>query len=334
MSDRLGHCRVWPPIIAITTVVVFVAASLAVEAQNAAKVYRIGVLHLTPDLARMEAFRDGLSKLGYVEGQDIAILDRLAEGKVHRLPELAAELVRLKVDVIVTGGATTTYAAQQATRTIPIVMAADDNPVEDGFIVSLGRPGTNITGLTTLSRELNGKRLALLKEAIPRLARVAVLSNPANRSSGPGLSATKAAAQSMGLQLEPIEVREPEDFESAFSAIARARAQALVLAHQDPIFHVHAQRIAGLALKGRLPAVFYVKDFAEHGGLMSYAPSYPDLFRRAAIYVDKILKGARPGELPIEQPTKFELVVNLKTAKALGLTIPQSLLVRADQTFN
>jgi putative tryptophan/tyrosine transport system substrate-binding protein len=189
----------------------------------------------------MEAFRDGLGKLGYIEGQNIAVLDRLAEGKVDRLPELAVERVRLKVDVIVTGGTITTYAAKRATSTIPIDMA------------------------------------------------VAVLSNPANRSSGPGLSTTKAAAQSMGLQLVPIEVRGPGEFESAFSAIARARAQALVLEHQDPIFHVHAQRVASLALKSRLPAVFYLKDFAEYGGLMSYAPSYTDLFRRAAVYVDKIL---------------------------------------------
>jgi putative ABC transport system substrate-binding protein len=334
MSYRFGNWRVWSAIIATTIAVLFVGGKVAGEAQQAGKVYRIGVLHLTPDLLRMEAFRDGLSKLGYIEGQDIAILDRLAEGKVHRLPELAAELVRLKVDVIVTGGATTTYAAKQATSTIPIVMAADDSPVEDGFVVSLRRPGTNITGLTTLSRELNGKRLALLKEAIPRIARVAVLSNPANRSSGPGLSTTKAAAQSMGLQLVPIEVRGPDEFESAFSAIAKARAQALILGHQDPIFHVHAQRIAGLALKRRLPAVFYLKDFAEHGGLISYAPSYTDMFRRAAVYVDKILKGARPGELPIEQPTKFELVINLKTAKALGLTIPQSVLLRADRAID
>src|SRR4030095_4475493 len=180
--------------------------------------------------------------------------------------ELAAGLGRLKVDVIVTGGATTTYAAKQATSTIPIVMAADDNPVEDGFIVSLGRPGTNITGLTTLSRELNGKRLALLKEAVPRISRVAVLSNPANRSSGSGLNITKAAAQSMGLQLDQIEVRGPDEFGGAFSVIGKARAQALVLGHQAPIFHVHAQQIAGLALKSRLPAVFYLKDFAEHGG--------------------------------------------------------------------
>jgi putative ABC transport system substrate-binding protein len=309
------------------------AAPLAAEAQQARKVYRIGVLHLTPDLSRMQAFRDGLSKLGYSEGQDIAILDRLAEGKVDRLPELAAELVRLKVDVMVTGGTTTTYAAKQATSTIPIVMAADDSPVEDGFIVSLGRPGTNITGLITLSRELNGKRLALLREAIPKIAQVAVLSNPANRSSGPGLSTTKAAAQSIGLHLVPIEVRGPDEFEGAFSAIAKARAQALVLGHQDPIFHVHAQRVASLALKSRLPAVFYLKDFAEYGGLMSYAPSYPDLFRRAAVYVDKILKGAKPADLPVEQPAKFELLINLKTAKALGLTIPPSLLLRADQVI-
>jgi len=282
----------------------------------------------------MEAFRNGLNELGYIEGQHIAILDRLAEGKVDRLRELADELVRLKVDVIVTGGATTTFAAKQATSSIPIVMAADDSPVEDGFIASLGRPGGNVTGLSTLARELNGKRLALLKEAVPKISRVAVLSNPANRSSGPGLSRTRDAAQSLGLHLERIEVRGPDEFESAFSAMAKARVQGLVLAHQDPIFHVHAQHLVSLALKNRLPGVFYVKDFAEHGGLISYAPNYPDLFRRAAAYVDKILKGVRPGDLPVEQPQKFELIVNVKTARALGLIIPPSLLVEADHVIH
>jgi putative ABC transport system substrate-binding protein len=303
---------------------------LGAEAQQGGKFYRIGVLHLTPDLSRMEAFRHGLSELGYIEGQHVAILDRLAEGKVDRLHELVAELVRLKVDVIVTGGATTTHAAKQATGSIPIVMAADDNPVEDGFIASLGRPGKNITGLTTLARELNGKRLALLKETVPRIARVAVLSNPTNLSSGPGLSRTREAAHSLGLQLETFEVRGPEEFDSTFSAMAKARAQGLVLAHQDALFHVHAQQLASLALKSRLPTVFYVKDFAEQDGLISYAPDYPDLFRRAAVYVDKILKGVRPGDLPVEQPQKFELIVNAKSAHALGLTIPSSLLTRAD----
>jgi putative tryptophan/tyrosine transport system substrate-binding protein len=315
-----------------STAVIF-AAPLRAVAQQAGKFYRIGVLHLTPDLSRMEAFRTGLSELGYIEGQHIAILDRLAEGKAHRLGDLATELVRLKVDVIVTGGATTTYAAKQATGSIPIVMAADDAPVEDGFIVSLGRPGGNITGLTTLARELNGKRLALLKEAVPRISRVAALAKPTNRSSLPGMNRTRDAARSMGLQLEAIEVRGPDEFESAFSAMTKMRVQGLVLAHQDPIFHVHAQRLAGLALKSRLPAVFYLRDFAEQGGLISYAPSYTDLFRRAAVYVDKILKGAKPGDLPVEQPQKFELIVNAKTGRALGLTIPTSLRLRADRVI-
>ena len=306
---------------------------LAVGAQQTGKVYRIGVLHLTPDLSRMEAFRNGLTELGYIEGQHVAILDRLAEGKVHRLPELAAELVRLKVDVILTGGATTTYAAKQATSSIPIVMAADDDPVEDKFIVSLGRPGGNITGLTTLGRELNGKRLALLKEVVPKISRVAVLANPANRSSGPGMNRTRDAARTMGVQIEGIEVRGPDEFESAFSAVAKSRVQGLVLAHQDPIFHVHAQRLVSLVLKNRLPAVFYVKDFAEQGGLISYAPNYLDLFRRAAGYVDRILKGVKPGDLPVEQPQTFELIVNAKTAHILGLTIPPPLLTRADQVI-
>jgi putative ABC transport system substrate-binding protein len=306
------------------------ATPFAARAQQAGTVHRVGILHLTPDPLRLEAFREGLGALGYVEGQNIAILDRLAHGNVSRLRDLAGDLVRLRVNVIVTGGATTTGAAKQTTSTIPIVMAADDNPVEDGFVASLGRPGGNITGLSTLSRELNGKRLELLKEAVPKVSRVAVIVNPTSRASAPGLKATKAAAQALGLQLEVIEIRGLEDLDDAFSRIGKARVQALVLGHQDPTFHVHAQRIASLALKSRLPAVFYVKDFAEQGGLMSYAPSYPDLFRRAAAYVDKILKGARPGDLPVEQPTKFDLVVNLKTAKALALTIPPSVLQRAD----
>jgi len=310
------------------------AAPLVADAQQPARVYRVGVLHLTPDPLLMEAFRNGLRELGYIEGQHIAILDRLAgEGKVDRLRELADELVRLKVDVIVTGGALTTYAAKQATSSIPIVMAADDNPVEDGFIVSLSRPGGNITGLTTLARELNGKRLALLKETVPGISRVAVLSNPANHSSGPGLTRIRDAARSEDLQLAVINVRGPEEFESAFVAIAKAHVQGLILAHQDPIFHVHAERLVSLALKNRLPGVFYLKEFADQGGLMSYAPNYLELFRRAAVYVDKILKGAKPDDLPVEQPTAFELVINLRTAKALGITIPQSLLMRADEVI-
>jgi ABC-type uncharacterized transport system substrate-binding protein len=304
-------------------------APLAGEAQEAGKLHRIGVLRISPDLSWMEALRKGLSDLGYVEGQQIAILDRLAEEKSHRLGELAAELVRLKVDVIVTAGPISTRAARQATSIIPIIMAADDNPVEDGFVASLGRPGGNITGLTILSPELSEKRLGLLKETLPKISRVAVLSNPDNRSHGPAVSATKSAALSMGLQLEAVAVRGPDEFESAFSAMSKSRTQALILGHRDPIFHVHARRITSLALKSRLPAVFYLKDFTEHGGLMSYAPSYTDLFRRAAVYIDKILKGAKP----VEQPTKFELVINLKTAKALGLTIPQSILVRADEVI-
>ena len=329
-------CRGWNH--AITGRRAFLAAvggalciSRLAAAQPANKLHRLGFLHLTPDPARMEAFRSGLGELGYVEGQHLAILDRLAEGHVHRLRELAAELVRLNVDVIVTGGSITTHAAKQATTAIPIVMAADDSPIEDGFVASLGRPGGNITGLITLSRQLNGKRLALLKEATPRVTRVLVLLNPANRAAGPAMRATEAAAKTMGLHLEAIEVRGPDEFEGAFAAAGKARTQALILGHQDPIFHNHARQLVSLATRNRLPAVFYLKDFAEHGGLMAYAPSYPDLFRRAATYVDKILKGAKPGDLPVEQPTKFELVINLKTARSLGVTVPPALLQRADK---
>jgi putative ABC transport system substrate-binding protein len=303
------------------------------EAQEATKVRWIGVLRITPDLAWMEALRGGLRDLGYVEGQQIGIIDRLAEERSHRLPDLAAELVRLKVDVIVTAGPVSTRAAKQATSTIPIVMAADHNPVEDGFVASLGRPGGNITGLTILSPELSGKRLTLLKEALPNVSRVGVLSNPANRSHGPALKMAEGAAHSLGLQLQPVAVEGPDGFESAFAVLSKSRAQALILGHPDPIFHVHARQIARLAMKGRLPGIFYLKDFVEAGGLMSYAPSYTDSFKRAAVYVDKILKGAKPADLPIEQPTTFELAINLKTAKALGLTVPQSVLLRADQVI-
>jgi len=308
-----------------------VVGPLLAETQEVGKVRWIGVLRITPDLTWMEALRGGLRDLGYVEGQQIGIIDRLAEEKSHRLPDLAAELVRLKVDVIVTAGPVSTRAAKQATSTIPIVMAADHSPVEDGFVASLGRPGGNVTGLTILSPELSGKRLALLKEAIPKLSRVAVLSNPGNRSQGSAMKATETTAESLGLQLQMIAVRGPDDFDAAFSAIDKSRAQGLILGHPDAIFHVHAREIARLALKHRLPAIFYLKDFVEAGGLMSYAPSYTDSFRRAAAYVDKILKGAKPGDLPIEQPAKFELVINHRTMRTLGLTIPQSLLLRADQ---
>jgi putative ABC transport system substrate-binding protein len=212
-------------------------------------------------------------------------------------------------------------------------MAADHNPVEDGFVASLGRPGGNITGLTIVSPELGGKRLTLLKETIPGVSRVGVLSNPANRSHGPALKTVEDAALSLGLRLQVVEVEGPDGLDKAFAALHKSRAQALILGHPDPVFHVHAREVARLALKNRLPGIFYLKDFAEAGGLMTYAPSYTDSFKRAAIYVDKILKGAKPADLPVEQPAKFELVINLRTAKALGLTIPQSVLLRADQVI-
>ena len=307
-------------------------AALADEAQQPTKVPRIGVLWPTSDHPYLQAFRQGLRDLGYVEGQTIVIEYRYARGKDDRLPDLAAELVRLQVGAILTWGTPATQAAKQATRAIPIVMGTIADPVTAGLVASLARPGGNVTGLTSISRELAGKRLELTMEVIPGLSRVAVLSNPANPGAVLNLRETEAAARSRGMRLQVLQVRGPNDFESAFEAAAKERAGALVVL-PDPLFSQHAKRLVDLAAKHRLPAMYYTKEFVDAGGLMSYAPSYPDMFRRAASYVDKILKGAKPGDLPVEQPTRFELVINLKTAKALGLTIPQSVLIRADQVI-
>ena len=311
------------------------AAPLAAEAQQATKVPRIGYLGLnlatSPHLA--EAFRQGLRDLGYVEGRNAVIEYREAEGTFERLPALAAELVSLKVDLIVAGAYQATLAAKNATKTIPIIMVAVADPVRIGLIASLVRPGGNITGLTLLAgTEIVGKHLELLKEAVPNLSRVAVLSNPANPMHVIRLREVEVAGRSLRVQLQILKAQGPEEFASAFAAMTRERAGALYVVG-DPMFVSHRRRLAELAAKSRLPAVYELKDHAEAGGLMVYGPSTLDMYRRAATYVDKILKGAKPGDLPIEQPTKFELVINLKTAKALGLTIPPSLLQRADQVI-
>ena len=311
------------------------AAPLAAEAQQAAKVPRIGYLGLnlatSPHLA--EAFRQGLRDLGYVEGGNVKIEYRDADGKYERLPALAAELVSLKVDLIVTGAFQATLAAKNATKTIPIIMVAVADPVRIGLIASLVRPGGNITGLALFAgTEIFGKHLELLKEAVPNLSRVAVLSNPANPMHVLRLREVEVAGRSLRVQLQILKAQGPEEFDSAFAAMTRERAGALYVVG-DPMFVQHRRRFVELAAKSRLPTVYELKDYVEAGGLMSYGPSFLDLFRRAATYVDKILKGARPGDLPVEQPTEFELVINLKTAKALGLTIPQSLLQRADQVI-
>jgi putative ABC transport system substrate-binding protein len=308
-------------------------APLASEAQTA-KVYRIGVLRTqlrhAPDSAA-EGLRQGLGELGYFDGQNVVLEYRWAEGRPDQLPALARDLVRANVDVIVTGGEQAILAAKQATSTIPIVMGASNDPVGARLVASLARPGGNVTGMTVLSRELSRKRLQLLKEALPRASRVAVLSNPAYPGTALDLTETRSAALELGFTLQNVEVHSVADLEAALAA-ARERADAL-LPLGDPFFTGQRVQLVNLATKHRFPGMYYWKEFVEAGGLMSYGPSLHDLYRRAASHVDKILKGAKPADLPVEQPTKFELIINLKTAKALGLTIPPSLLLRADQVI-
>jgi putative ABC transport system substrate-binding protein len=274
-----------------------------------------------------------MQELGYVEGRDITFEYRFADGKPERLPALAAELVRLKVDVILAPSTSAAQAAKQATVMIPIVIATAGNPVGDGLIASLARPGGHVTGLTMLAGpEIGGKYLALLKETVPRVSRVAVLWNPYTSPHAVVLREIEVAARSLGVKRQPLKVRGSDEIGSAFSTMTRERAEALVVL-ADPMFFSQRTEIADLAAKGRLPAMYGLREHVEAGGLMAYATSTSDLFRRAATYVDKILKGTKPADLPIEQPTRFELVINLKTAKALGFTIPQSLLLRADQVI-
>jgi putative tryptophan/tyrosine transport system substrate-binding protein len=321
--------------LALVLVAALLAAPLAAAAQQVARVYRIGFLiAVSPSLVptRVEAFRRGAQALGYVEGKNLLIELRSAEGKFDRLPALAAQLVDLNVDVIVTAGPMDTRAAKAATSTIPIVMTWDQDPVGNGFVASLARPGGNITGLATLAPEISGKQLELLKEIVPGLSRVAFLGNLTEPGSAQASRELEAAARSLGVQLQHSDVRRPEDIEIAIRAASRARAHA-ILVLTSPVTGAFRGRVVTLAIEHRLPAIYYRRDFVEAGGLMSYGVSQEDLDRRAATYVDKILKGARPAELPVEQPTRFELVINLKTAKALGLTIPASMLLRADQVI-
>jgi putative ABC transport system substrate-binding protein len=311
------------------------AAPLAAEAQQAAQIARIGflMLNLAPNLHLREAFRQGLRDLGYVEGRNVVIEYRDAGGKPERLPALAAELVALKVDVIVAGGTPQVLPAKQLTRTIPIVFASSADPVTDGLVTSLARPGGNVTGLSNLTSELVGKCLEQLKQAVPGVSRVAVLWQPGGlgeRTEKDMLKGADVAARALGMRLQVVEARGPADFDRAFSDMTRARAGALTVL-QSAMLNTERRHLVDLAAKNRLPAVYPGREFVDAGGLMSYGPNIADLFRRAATYVDKILKGAKPGDLPVEQPTKFELVINLKTAKALGLTIPPSVLGRADE---
>jgi putative ABC transport system substrate-binding protein len=311
-------------------------APLAVQAQQTGKVPRVGWLSpgsATSDETFLASFRDALRELGWVVGQNISIESRWAEGRFERLPDLAAELVRLKVDVIVTEVTQASLAAKRATRTIPIVMVGVGDPLGSGLVASLARPGENVTGPSSMLADVSGKQLALLKETVPKATRVAVLWNPANPVwQAAALRETEVAARALGLRLQLLEARGPDELEGAFAAMTRERAGALFVP-ADIIFVRHAQPMAGLAARHRLPAMYGFREHVEAGGLMSYAANFAVMFRRAAVYVDKILKGAKPGELPVEQPTKFELVVNLKTAKALGLKIPQSVLLRADEVI-
>ena len=309
------------------------------DAQQPEKLARIGYLSaLSPasESTRSEIIRLGLRELGYIEGQNIAIEYRYAEGKRDRFPELAAELVSLKVDIIVVAGGTViAHAAKNATNTIPIVMTGGgSDPVEAGLIESLARPGGNVTGITNLSRELGGKRLELFKEAIPRLAHVAVLYDPATRNSVIEVKeALPVAARALRVTLQPLEVRAADGFESIFVALSKERPGGLYVAGGEALMRANEKRIAGFALKSRLPSVFSTRDAVDAGGLMSYGADEAESYRRVASYMDKILKGAKPAELPIEQPTKYEMVINLKTAKQLGVTIPPNVLARADKVI-
>ena len=322
-------------ILSILLIIAVMGGGAMAQAQQTPKVPRIGVLlglSFSANTARIEAFRQGLRELGYVEGKNIVIEYRAAAGKREQLPELITELVRLKVDVIVTAGPSPTRAAKEARVTIPIVMTNDGDPVGSGVVASLARPGENITGLSTLGPELSGKRLELLKEIIPKLSRVAVFGESTQPGNAQSLRETEAAAREFKVQLQLLDVLEPKDIETAFQAAAKARTDA-VLVLGNPFLGAHRKQVSELAIKNRLPAIYPQSEFVEGGGLMTYAASRTDLFRRSAAYVDKILKGAKPADLPVEQPTKFEFIINLKTAKQIGLRIPPSVLARADKVI-
>ena len=327
--------RKWAGLFAI--VVALTVCGARAEAQQPTKVYRIGYLSpvdAATDSPRAEGIRLALRELGYIEGQNIAIEYRYAEGKVDRAPELAAELVRLKVDIIVVAsGDQWIRAAKNATKTIPIVMTGQgSDPVRAGHVQSLARPGGNVTGLTTLGRELGGKRLELLKEAVPKLSRVAILYDPANQQS---LHEVKellpADARALKLTIQPWEIRAVDDFEKVFAALNKQRPDGLYVITAGGVMRPNQKRIVDFALKSRLPSLYSSRGYVEAGGLMSYGADFADIYRRVAYFVDRILKGAKPAELPVEQPTKFELVINLKTAKQIGLTIPPEVLARASR---
>ena len=319
ISLLLGGAAAWP---------------LVARAQQG-RVWLIGMLDTTSaqlNAPNLDAFRQGLRQLGYVEGQNLAIDYRSADGHLDRIPPLASELVRRNVDVIVTRGTPSALAAKNATATIPIVMAAIGEPVETGLVASLARPGGNVTGLSAFVTELVAKRVELLREVTPRIARLALLDNMSNRSVPPQWEETKRAAGALGIEPQLLDVRKPEDLDRAFDAAMAQRAGALVVGN-DSVVIASRRRVAELAVKFRLPAIYATREFVDSGGLLSYAAHYPDLYRRAAAYVDKIFKGEKPADLPVEQPTKFEMVISLKAAKAIGLEFPPLLLTRADEVI-
>jgi putative ABC transport system substrate-binding protein len=315
--------------------IVAVGVGATVAAQQPTKLPRIAFLSaasISSVAARVDGFRQGLRELGYVEEKNIVIEWRHAEGKPDRVREFAAELVRLKVDVMVSAGPTVTRAAKEATSTIPIVMTQDPDPIGTGFVASLARPGGNITGLSSLSSELSGKQLELLKEAVPRLSRLAVLGSSTQPGNAQALRGVELTAGTFGVRFQYLDVLSSKDIEIAFRAASKGRAEA-VLVLGGPVLNSHRTQIADLAAKNRLPAIYDRREYVEAGGFMSYATSITDLDRRAATYVDKILKGAKPANLPVEQPTKFELIINLKAAKQIGLIIPPNVLARADRVI-
>jgi len=322
-------------VVVLVMCALLLAFGVVLEAQQIAKIPRIGYLSgLSPSTSanRREAFLQGLHELGYAAGKNIIIESRYAEGKFDRLPGLAAELVSLKVDIIVTAGPQATRPAKQATSTIPIVMTQDPDPVGNGFIVSLARPGGNITGLATFAPELSGKQLELLKETVPKLSHVAVFGTSTNPGNAQNLREVELAAKAFGVTLQYLDVLSPKDIETAFRAASKGRADG-VLMLPGPVLNLQRAQLADLAAKNRLPAIYPQTEYSEAGGLMTYSVNYNDVARRAATYVDKILKGAKPADLPVEQPTKFEFIINLKAAKQIALTIPPNVLARADKVI-
>ena len=323
-------------VIGLALAALLFALSLPAAAQQPTKVPRIGYLtgaSLSSMSARIESFRQGLRELGYAEGKNIVIEWRAAEEKLDRLPALAAELVRLKVDIIVTAGSSPTRAAKQATNTIPIVMAQDPDPVGSGFVASLARPGGNITGLATLAPELNGKRLELLKETVPKLSRVAVFGTSTQPGNAQSLKEVELVAKAFGVKLQYLDVLSSKEIATAFRAATKGRADAVLSLLPARVASSQRTQMAELAVKSRLPVIYDRSEYVEAGGLMTYGVNFSDLDRRAAVYVDKILKGRKPADLPVEQPIKFDLIINLKAAKQIGLTIPANVLLRADKVI-